>query len=277
MEDVGERSDNNPPLPRATAEELIARYGHLARPALHLVPGNSGGFSRLGGLPEMPEDLVWPEWEGKPLAFLAQLSLAELHEAEPSFLPASGFLYFFYDVRRGVWGFGPEDLGGWQVLFTTHSRECMVKRPAPDGPETEFVFREKPVAPRRIELLPDSPYSAEDWERDSWPYSELRFSAFNGERLHQVLGEPTPVHDEMEDECEAALNAVERGASGTVEGPPNLSGKESSADWKLLLQLDSDNDTGWIWCDAGLLYFWVREADARRGDFSKVWMILQTT
>ncbi len=27
--------------------------------------------------------------------------------------------------------------------------------------------------------------------------------------------------------------------------------------------------------DAGLLYFWIREQDARRRDFDKVWLILQ--
>jgi uncharacterized protein YwqG len=43
----------------------------------------------------------------------------------------------------------------------------------------------------------------------------------------------------------------------------------------LLLQLDTDDDAGMMWCDVGSLYFWIREQDARAGDFSKIWMILQ--
>jgi uncharacterized protein YwqG len=42
----------------------------------------------------------------------------------------------------------------------------------------------------------------------------------------------------------------------------------------LLLQVDSD-DVGMMWGDGGRLYFWIREQDARRADFSNVWMILQ--
>jgi len=47
-------------------------------------------------------------------------------------------------------------------------------------------------------------------------------------------------------------------------------------DWRLLLQLDTDDDAGMMWCDVGSLYFWVREQDARAGDFSAAWMILQS-
>ncbi|MDR2512739.1 MAG: DUF1963 domain-containing protein [Puniceicoccales bacterium] len=45
--------------------------------------------------------------------------------------------------------------------------------------------------------------------------------------------------------------------------------------WKLLLQLDSDDDTGWMWGDVGTVYFRIREQDARKADFSKVWMVFQ--
>ena len=47
-------------------------------------------------------------------------------------------------------------------------------------------------------------------------------------------------------------------------------------EWRLLLQVDSDDDAGMMWCDVGQLYFWVREVDARAGDFSRTWTILQS-
>jgi uncharacterized protein YwqG len=47
------------------------------------------------------------------------------------------------------------------------------------------------------------------------------------------------------------------------------------ADWRLLLQLDSDDSARFLWGDCGHLYFFVRESEARAGNFSNVWMVLQ--
>lgn len=43
------------------------------------------------------------------------------------------------------------------------------------------------------------------------------------------------------------------------------------------MQVDSDDDLGVMWGDAGMLYFWVEESAARAGDFSNAWVILQCT
>ncbi|MBA4063379.1 MAG: hypothetical protein C0501_06635 [Isosphaera sp.] len=37
-----------------------------------------------------------------------------------------------------------------------------------------------------------------------------------------------------------------------------------------LLTLDSDDGPGWMWSDAGLLYFTIREEDLRAGRFDRV-------
>jgi uncharacterized protein YwqG len=36
------------------------------------------GRSRIGGWPDLPASIEWPCWRDKPLAFLAQINLAEL-------------------------------------------------------------------------------------------------------------------------------------------------------------------------------------------------------
>lgn len=263
----------------APVGSLSDRFGHLRRPAVHLRSGTSDGFSRLGGLPEMPAHLEWPSWKDKPLAFLAQLDLAEIHGVLPSFLPASGYLFFFYDQEQSVWGFDPKDLGGWRVLFATGDHATWKQRPAPPGLEAASIYQPKPVSPVRIEMLPDTqslPDGEFDWDRDGDEYSELRDEVFEGQTRHQVLGYPTPVQNaDMEEECQFAANGINVGTAEGYKDPRVPALKAGAAEWKLLLQLDTDDDTGWMWGDVGTLYFWVRESDARAGDFSKVWMVFQ--
>jgi predicted DNA-binding protein (MmcQ/YjbR family) len=59
------------------------------------------GQSRVGGLPDLPTGWAWPTFNGRRLAFLAQVNLAEI---EPSIkmqpLPTTGILYFFLYVVK---------------------------------------------------------------------------------------------------------------------------------------------------------------------------------
>src|SRR5690349_9472929 len=100
------------------------------------------GESKLGGLPDLPRDFIWPQWNGTPLDFLLQVNLAEAARHDPSSpLPQSGLLSFFYDLKEQPWGFDPKQLGGFRVCYT------------PDGvsleqravPRTKFALAENPI------------------------------------------------------------------------------------------------------------------------------------
>jgi uncharacterized protein YwqG len=70
------------------------------------------GRSHIGGWPDLPATIEWPRWRDKPLAFLAQINLADLTSFECCrVLPQSGHLWFFYDSEQSTWGFDPLDRG----------------------------------------------------------------------------------------------------------------------------------------------------------------------
>ena len=205
--------------------------------------------------------------------------MAEIHTALPSFLPKSGYLFFFYDQEQSVWGFDPADAGAWKVIHVNGNPEAFREREAPSGLPVSSVYRPKLVLPKRIEMLPDSqslPGTEFVWDRDGDAYQELLLAPYGEQIRHQMLGYACPVQDdEMAIQCQLASNGIYLGNSDGTVDPRYETLKAGAADWRLLLQLDTDDDTGWMWGDVGTIYFWVRESDARDGDFSKVWMVFQ--
>jgi hypothetical protein len=56
------------------------------------------GASRIGGVPDLPPSMKWPELAGSPFQFVAQIRLDEILPP-PADLPASGMLWFFVHWR----------------------------------------------------------------------------------------------------------------------------------------------------------------------------------
>jgi len=87
-------------------------YEIYEKPAAQLVYTMRSSRSYLGGRVDLPEGMPWPECNGKPLRFLARVSLPDVHEFVPiDWLPKEGALLFFYDNDQEAWGFDPKDRG----------------------------------------------------------------------------------------------------------------------------------------------------------------------
>jgi uncharacterized protein YwqG len=254
---------------------IVASIEAAAQPCLRLV-GREGGRSCLGGAPHIAG--AWPRFEGRPLSVVAQLDLAEIAAAGgPDWLPRKGRLLFFYELDYSGWGMGPSDLGCFAVRHETGSA---TPEPPPEDLADEGRWPEYPVAFGVAVSTPDS-------ERLNLPWSDLTkreekaleaaLEAMTpAEPVHQIGGFPGTIQaDAMELECELVAFGLQRGAGVKPDATQMEQLKVASKDWRLLLQLDTDNDAGMMWGDTGRLYFWIREQDARAGDFSKAWMILQ--
>jgi uncharacterized protein YwqG len=145
---------------------------------------------------------------------------------------------------------------------------------APRRLNRDFIYKAKPLSPRVVKSYPSLERLDLDFQTmpdDAFDIAQtLRDKAFDNEPEHQLGGYPNPVQGEgMEREAQLASNGLRPGDPKAAR----IAGGE--ADWRLLLQLDSDDDAGMMWGDSGKLYFWIaRDALAKR-DFSRVWMVLQ--
>ena len=258
-------------------QDVASLAEKVEQAALHVVRTDKPSRSHLGGEPGLPGEIAWPARNGARLRFLARLSLTDLQArmATP-WLPQSGALLFFYDDDEQPWGFDPKDRGGWAVLHVPDiPARLPERRPASSEPMSVA-----PVAFLRIKVLPScerpevEALKLSDKEADL--YSELAEERFRGLPKHQLLGLPEPVQgDGMELECQLASNGVYCGSPEGYQSQRAGELQEGAGNWRLLFQMDSDDDLDVMWGDAGMLYFWIEEAAARKGDFSNVWLVLQ--
>ena len=113
-------------------KSVLAEARARARPCVALAAGSSDA-ARIGGAPDLAGDIAWPQRDGRPLAFLAQLDCAALGAAgTPDWFPEHGMLFFFYDLIEMPWGFDPDDAGGWAVIHDERG-PASARREIPEG------------------------------------------------------------------------------------------------------------------------------------------------
>jgi hypothetical protein len=230
---------------------LVESVAPMVRPAIRLETRVDAtqivGGSRIGGSPDLPEDVEWPTWDGDALPFVAQLALADVHAVDPSsLLPADGYLWFFHDPRSG-------DAGG-RVIHRSGG-DTLVRREHPDGEQALLACSVAFVGYDDIPDLEHVPAFAAIGEADSDIYYEIRdylSGGFSGAR-HKLLGWSNPVQGSVELELEPDLGVGAR----------------------LLLQIDSDDAAKIMWGDLGTLYFMISSEALAAGRFDAVRSIEQ--
>ena len=263
-----------------TFEQVRSLAEALSLPAAHLECADRERFSRIGGVPLVPPAFVWPEWKNEPLSFLAQVDIADIvSPVVPAWMPIKGQLYFFYDKEQSTWGFDPADRGSWRVIYSNEDSANLVEAAVPSGIE-QHIYNRVPVEFSEIGSRPDSQrfdFNYSDIsDEESEALDEWKSPAFGDTPYHQMFGYPIPIQgDQMELECQLASSGVNCGTPEEYESPRAAKLSKGAKDWHLLLQLDSDDDAGMMWGDAGRLYFWIRETEARKADFTNAWMVLQ--
>lgn len=264
---------------------LAAHFGVLVeslRPSVRLhrrpvsIEDAPIGASRFGGPPDLPPGFVWPIWNVTrrggflwrkrikklvPLDFLAQIDLTELSrlapEAIPIECPKDGMLYFFYDIDEQPRGSRPEHALGFRVAYATGfprlerqsgppASKSGVPPPSLISVETEWILPAVPAC-----LDGDGALGA-IYREEVAP--ALVGADEAGGLIHRMFGYPQCMQDQDD----------------LLEGDPSR---------LLLMQIDTDRGRagapGWMWGDAGRLYFTIPPADLAKPDLTPIRMRLR--
>jgi uncharacterized protein YwqG len=269
--------------------------------------------SFFGGTPFLPSSLPWPTWdkrdylsakaskmesrfEANPratglrdiaarmrkdipagptsLMFVGQLNLADfVVQIGLTGWPSHGVLSFFYDPGC-EWGFDPMERGHCRVLFMSDVESLSRREPPNDG-KCPPTFPEWPLTFRREWTLPG--HAPKDWDYDEYiALKEQLLDSSCGDPIHRCGGYPEEVQNPMELQCQLVTNGLYCGDSSGYRDPRVKSLEAGACDWRLLLQIDSDERRfGWMWGDAGRVYFWNRHQDTEQAEFDGSWAILQ--
>lgn len=261
----------------------------LLQPAIRLIsmPARElrKGQSRFYGPADVPAGFCWPRTRsGVPLELLAQIDLAAVCEIFHSQLPATGWLYFFFDRDEQASGFYPEDAERFAIRYVDVSATALVTTlpPGEIAPPTAGMLQMErcytipdqcsDTLPQQVKQVIDDPSM---W--DAYHALKARLGDFpDGNILgfHHLLGHPQLVQNDVRVQCEAVSTGLVKG-SEWWEPEVRLEYLPDAEDWQLLLQLDTqDGYPPMMWGDNGTLYYMIRRQDFRERRFERSWCVM---
>ena len=249
--------------------------------------------SKIGGRPAVPDDFIWPEYNGKgycddepatrPLSFMAQINLAELVEYDTeNLLPKTGVLSFFYEMITMQWGFDPADKGSARVYYFPDTTKLSFREFPSEMEEESHVPEMKMHFEKHISLPCLDTFDADDVDWDTYEACcrELGYEYDGMGDVTKLLGYPDVIQNPMEEECEAVTRGYRRGCPEDfkkISEEEKKDIREKAKDWMLLFQMGtiSADETEVMFGDCGHIYFWIKKSDLENKTFETTWLILQ--
>jgi uncharacterized protein YwqG len=270
---------------QAGLTRLLKDIDYLARMSVRLTPHSVDeaqlrvGASKIGGVPDLPTGVNWPQWKGVPQSFIAQVSLDEVCQYDTDkLLPPQGVLWFFYDAKQETYGEDPADRGGWQVFYR-EDESNLQRTTTPATLPTESQFQACSIdfsSEITLSLQPKLDIPTFDWTGEEQQHYETFLATFpspqdHAKVHHRLLGNPDTIQDDMRLQCQLVSHGV------TDSNDPQVAELSKGAmDWRLLLQIDTDEQHGMRWASTGMLYYWITNADLQARRFDTMWLVLQS-
>ena len=296
-------------------ERLIPRAAELVAPSIRLVlepypavnplsvsyalyPNDETpiGCSKVGGLPDLPPDFIWPETEEGALPYLAQIRLEEVGAFDfDGDLPHSGMLTFFFDEFQAYDFYGScsanpskdicqvfhfkNDSILERRLFPDNVRRLdgVTEPENPQNPHDNLIYwaplsiqfrRELNVAHTgalEFENVAEELGLSDD-EREIWWQLSIDWHIENAKAAYLEIAKHKLRH-----QMEPHHQLLGLPYCGNFDGRTMIAGenkRHEDSEWRLLFQLSSD---GWLnWGDAGIISFFIRGDALRSGDFDDI-------
>lgn len=226
------------------------------------------GATKIGGRPDLPAPTAWPTYrDGKPLAFLAQIDLAEISQFGTPIkgLPTAGLISIF-----SVWGWvkdgcrdpqtprGDHDQTGWTVTVQTPADATLERVRTPRGGNS---FKAAAVEPTSILSLPNHRFEPAlaklKWTDDLYQRFDEMQSSFRTAQMGHWLKESNPL------------------ASHHLLGGYALFQQEFPREWlapglAMFLQIGTDHKTEMQWGDGGELTFYANAKALAQGRLESI-------
>ncbi len=245
------------------------------------------GASRFGGVPDLPPGVAWPDREGVPMEFIAQIRLADVAGLDPEHrLPPSGSLIFFYNSQWGTTD--SSDAPCCAVIFHDGADDALV-RATPPRVEWKSEFSDEPqVAPSlhglaelRFEPALSVPGGVSPFVADDSPLGEIwqdfhsgHHAALAGDDEGDDEDEDDDDDDDEDDEDDDEDESEESSASnyllGYVDEQDYVDAHANGTADQLLLQVDSDDAADFQFGDCNKLFFLLTKEELAARDFTKV-------
>lgn len=295
-------------LPDAELKKLLDKYEapelehylrNHQRPVVKLICGDKGheriGHSRFGGSPDLPEQLTWPQTrDGHKMTLIAQLNLAQLQAeiqdeayqgVHSSLLPKQGILYFFagegetaQNIEHQVLYWSGEDVSQLRYQeeedFTILEEEDQIKFEAYEVhayADVEFPN----YGYSTLHLLDQDTLTEESEESYMLISEEMDWKPDN--RIGQLFGYAEGQHGD--DELIATSywyngKYLYKSEEDRKRLLPHFGGDEARLQQELddvfmLLEVDSNQQIGFVWWDAGYMHFFIRKEDLLAGRFDR--------
>jgi uncharacterized protein YwqG len=254
------------------------------------------GQTKIGGRPDLPKEISWvtetnivektekkflifkskkEETITKPLSFIAQINLSETSSFDKdNLLPKKGLLYFFYSAEQEVWGFDYIDKNKFKVMYWDGDFKELSRANFPTELPEYSAF--KPCSVDIVSEVSLPSYGHEVYE-DFADGEDDKFweEVYNDGNINKLLGYSDNIQNEMELECELVTNGLYCGDPSGYNDPKAKALEPNAKNWRLLLQIDSNDENEMMWGDCGRLYFWIKKDDLLNKQFDKSWFSLQ--